>query len=195
MPIRSKSGFTLAEVMSVAGIVMALCAIGFVAYGPAKAKAAEQTCISNLRQSSLALMLYQEQHDGGSQYGTTTEMGLPPQHIALSIPDIARSFTCRGPAVGVHLKPALYPYTYMAAHAASDKTKPRWADYSLEYRDASIILVDMAHNAPDVPLRSEYVTIRGLGVTIGGTLVRKQRIGVWYYKPWWNTYDEFRRNK
>jgi len=61
--MRARAGFTLIELLVVMAIIMILAGLLFPAFGPAKAKGRQVSCLNNLRQLSFALDLYCSDHD------------------------------------------------------------------------------------------------------------------------------------
>ena len=60
-------GFTLVELLVVIAIIAVLAGVLFPVFAKARKKAKEANGISNLRQCSLALLLYADQY-GGEQF-------------------------------------------------------------------------------------------------------------------------------
>ena len=61
---RGSGGFTLVELLVVIAIIAILAAILFPVFARARAKAYQTTCVSNLRQLSNALAMYQSDYEG-----------------------------------------------------------------------------------------------------------------------------------
>ncbi|MBX7131704.1 MAG: prepilin-type N-terminal cleavage/methylation domain-containing protein [Fimbriimonadaceae bacterium] len=61
--MRAKSAFTLIELLVVIAIIAILAAILFPVFAQAKEAAKKTTCLSNLRQSSMAVMMYNSDND------------------------------------------------------------------------------------------------------------------------------------
>lgn len=57
-------GFTLIELLVVIAIIALLIAILFPVFSQAREKARQATCVSNLKQCSMAIMLYGQDYDG-----------------------------------------------------------------------------------------------------------------------------------
>src|SRR5476649_1368440 len=60
---RRKTGFTLIELLVVIAIIAILAAILFPVFAQAREQARKTTCISNLKQLSLAYLMYVQDYD------------------------------------------------------------------------------------------------------------------------------------
>jgi prepilin-type N-terminal cleavage/methylation domain-containing protein/prepilin-type processing-associated H-X9-DG protein len=61
--MRQRKGFTLIELLVVIAIIAILAAILFPVFAQAREKARQATCISNLKQISLGLLMYMQDYD------------------------------------------------------------------------------------------------------------------------------------
>src|SRR4028118_1177374 len=61
--VRKQSGFTLIELLVVIAIIAILAAILFPVFAQAREKARQATCISNMKQISLAVSSYTQDND------------------------------------------------------------------------------------------------------------------------------------
>jgi len=68
MAVRRKSAFTLIELLVVIAIIAILAAILFPVFAQARAKARQISCVSNLKQLSLATMMYKQDYDENFPY-------------------------------------------------------------------------------------------------------------------------------
>jgi len=66
--MRRKSGFTLIELLIVIAIIAILAAILFPVFNQARKKAAQTSCVSNLRQLSTAMKMYAQDFDDQFPY-------------------------------------------------------------------------------------------------------------------------------
>ncbi|MFQ6097221.1 MAG: prepilin-type N-terminal cleavage/methylation domain-containing protein [Armatimonadota bacterium] len=62
--MRSNSGFTLIELLVVIAIIAILAAILFPVFAKAREKAKQASCLSNVKQLSLGILMYKSDYDG-----------------------------------------------------------------------------------------------------------------------------------
>jgi prepilin-type N-terminal cleavage/methylation domain-containing protein len=62
--MRRCRGFTLIELLVVIAIIAILAAILFPVFARAREKARENTCLSNLKQITLGILMYTQDYDG-----------------------------------------------------------------------------------------------------------------------------------
>lgn len=62
--MQGRRGFSLIEIVVVVGIIAVLAAIGYTVSAPAREKARQATCISQLKQLYAAVVMYSSDHEG-----------------------------------------------------------------------------------------------------------------------------------
>lgn len=77
----SHRAFTLVELLVVLALLSTLAALAFSAMGPARERARQRSCASNLHQWGLAFAQYAQDYDG-----VDAAQGLPSTHAALGLP-------------------------------------------------------------------------------------------------------------
>ena len=71
-----RKGFTLIELLVVIAIIAILAAILFPVFAKARAKARATTCLSNLKQLGLAVIMYSDDHEGWLPFNTCCSAGV-----------------------------------------------------------------------------------------------------------------------
>lgn len=79
--IMKRPGFTLIELLVVIAIIAILASILFPVFARARAKGAEVTCLSNMKQVGIALAMYQSDSNGTWSPACTYETAAPPPGI------------------------------------------------------------------------------------------------------------------
>ena len=175
MGARSRA-MTVAELIIVIAIIVVLAGLAYPVFARAKKSAQEAHCISNMKQYSIAIMLYREEAGSGVAYGKPAEMGLPTgtstsffneQHRPCRGQDPA---SCGLPGGFVVRWPTGIPAAYY--DPAADES---WAKYVRKHEDRAVILADVNHPL-GCPV-SEYSTGRALGLRLDGSAKFRVRFG------------------
>lgn len=69
--MQARKGFTLIELLVVIAIIAILAAILFPVFAQARAKARQTTCLSNIKQITLATLMYADDYDGFDPFVVT----------------------------------------------------------------------------------------------------------------------------
>lgn len=170
----SGKGFTLTEVLVVITIVAVIGAIVYPVFSGARRRASELTCSSNLHQLGLATLMYQADHGGGSTYGTTSAMGLPPDGDAITayakLPHAI--WKCAGaPRIG--LPYALY--CYMASTHGPQTGE--WEKYAISQESQAVLYADFNHRNEGKPWLATYMTTFAMGWRLDGHMSYKNGHG------------------
>lgn len=99
---RSHTGFTLIELLVVIAIIAILAAILFPVFARAREKARQSTCLSNLKQISLGMMMYAQDYD---------ELYCPAYYYDAAWNEFAWDFSIDWSAGGVAGPGLIAPYT------------------------------------------------------------------------------------
>ncbi|MBM3473426.1 MAG: DUF1559 domain-containing protein [Armatimonadetes bacterium] len=124
-----KSGFTLIELLVVIAIIAILAAILFPVFARAREKARQTSCLSNLKQVTLATLMYAQDYDElGPDYGWYNITGVGwATWMEMTNPYVKNSqlFICPSAPTS----PASYGYTGTANRVASSYCWPFWIGY------------------------------------------------------------------
>jgi prepilin-type N-terminal cleavage/methylation domain-containing protein len=75
--MRKRHGFTLIELLVVIAIIAILAAILFPVFARAREKARQNTCLSNIKQITLGLIMYMADYDSRLPYRYYQIVGAP----------------------------------------------------------------------------------------------------------------------
>ncbi|MHC4325290.1 MAG: type II secretion system protein [Planctomycetota bacterium] len=105
-----KEGFTLIELLVVIAIIAILMAILMPALNRVKEQGKRATCLSNLKQLTLAWIMYADEHDDYLVNGDTGEYGNHPDQDPWVLKDWEAGMTLRDKQMAIR-NGALWPYT------------------------------------------------------------------------------------
>lgn len=186
MPANQKStAFTLVETLAAMGIIAILVVIVAPVMTKAKEKAGETNCVSNLQSLQKTIALYRTEYDGDGVYGKASVMGLPSGEILGDLQGVS-SYRCNATPSASIRSDRMFPYFYAPSIERLDHSNPSWEEYSLRYGESSVLFQDLNHNPKDLPMMSMYVTKYGLGISLGGAIIRQRKSGNEMDKTWWN---------
>ena len=163
---------TLVEMLTVIAIIGVVAAISFPVFSGAKKSAYERQTVSDLKQISLAAMIYRENWKK-TDYGDMVSMGLPEDYTAM-----LGTRTIRPP-----LSDADYPYYYYRPLPKEIERLPEtWEQGSMRYGDQTMLVCDQWLEGRDAQSGWLRATVPSLpnqvwGVNLGGQLMRKRPYG------------------
>lgn len=109
-PMTYRKAFTLIELLVVIAIIAILAAILFPVFAQAREKARQATCVSNLKQFDLAILMYAQDYDEAMPLGYHAKFLIGPLTSQLS----------GLPERGVHAEIAPYVKNHQAFHCPDD---------------------------------------------------------------------------
>lgn len=143
-------------------------------------KTEDSGCISNLHRISQAIALYRAEWGSEGVYGNINQMGLPDglgpnrgHGLFLSQGSLNRCPYLPSEVIG---DARGWPYIYVVGVTfarGGDGNRRRWEAYSSRYQENSLVLIDLNHN-PDASICSPMSKIKGIGLTLGGSVVSRR---------------------
>lgn len=141
---------SLAEVLIVIAITVALVATTTPVFIRAKARASETLCIGNLRTIGVTMTLYRMEQGLDGNYGhPLADMGLPPGGYIPSLEPLQ----CQGMDIGCQRRWGRY-YTFYPPGIGFYDTEAEWEtalswwrEYSSNFQSASVIMYDPRHQS------------------------------------------------
>ncbi|MGE0000975.1 MAG: type II secretion system protein [Fimbriimonadaceae bacterium] len=180
-----RRGVTLVEVLVAVGIIAVLTGILTPVFKSAKRGAQIASTSSKLHQVHLATTLYRQAYDGDGVYGPIYQMGLPDAEMlsATLYDDDPRGF----------FDPIDLHYSSCGFHPATSghhewmpfDSNDRWTIPVLDLQDRMPLDTDMSCNDADVAVYGKWNSKFGVGVTLGGWIVRKHKTGANDDPYWW----------
>jgi len=178
-----RAAFSVVELLVVVGIIVVLAAIGLAVMPSAKQSAQVSSTKARLHQLSVAFELYRTEYDGGP-VGDLGDLGLPP---VLTIATGPRRFLGLPSETWVSAcapHPHARRLTTMFYYPSEGGQKLVEASNVLQNK--LLLIADDTCNPPDVLIQSSYVTKRGLGILLDGTLVDRRAQGDLHDPYWWS---------
>lgn len=167
-------------------IIVTLVAILTPVFIQAKEQAKRTVCASNLHQLFIATSTYRSDNGGDGKYGSDFDMGLPPR-IGSTAQYSETILNLKMLKCGRFPNPQtkeLWSYRWAYIDPPSGHVD-YWKAHSLEFEDRSVLAFDINHNSLNEPLYSDYISHTGIGVTIGGALLKPHKPGDFDRLRWW----------
>jgi type II secretory pathway pseudopilin PulG len=181
-----KRGITLLELIASVAIIVILVGILTPVVSRARRSAQITSSVARLRQYHLALKLYQLDYGGDGLYGEPVVMSLPLE-----------PFEIEGPVIPKNLWPSpcslnpMFIDVPLQVHYIYRPFSPDFGNYSLEYKENSLLVYDVNCDDHNIPLRDPRFPHKGLGVLLSGQLINKTAKGAMHYSnEWWSTPQE-----
>jgi prepilin-type N-terminal cleavage/methylation domain-containing protein len=177
---RVSAAFTLIELLICIGIIAVVAGITFPIFSRVKLAAKERVSVSDMKQIAAAAMLYSQDWKS-VDYGDMAAMGLPQDYPVL--------FGANGKAKPVTwpvppMHPDTFPgYYFLPLPKQIDGRHPTWEQAALEFHDSVVLVCDpWFNNFADGKWSAYDATLpnRIAGISLGGTLVRKQDYGLFF---------------
>jgi prepilin-type N-terminal cleavage/methylation domain-containing protein len=180
--------FTVVEIIVVLAIVAIVSAITFSVGTSAKKAAFKAGNINSLKQTYLALSLYDSDYSAKTEYGESAEMGLPNTDQFYKLVEKNNiKFYAQSGASG--LGPIYYPVAKSDVISTlgndSYKRLDTWLSYVREQRELSILIADF--NLSETCRSSSEMSclFTGHGVSVTGNLVTRRSTGLIWSPYWW----------
>lgn len=174
-----RRGFTLIETLAVVAIIGVLVAILSPTIAAARRSGQITSSVARLHQIHLSATLYSQDWNGGHDYGTAAEMGLPPleliarNRLGLGIP------FWHSPCSNTPPDSRKLDYTW------SPSNDKGFVEIVNRLKGNTLLSTDVTCNDTDLPPRSVWVRRRVLGVTLDGALLNRYRAGDPFREEWW----------
>lgn len=174
-------------------IILTLVSITAPAIAKAKQQAQVVSTLSNLKQIFLGISLYRENYGSSVDFGSASEMGLPP-NLMISIAalkevvasmSVWRSPCCCHPEAS---SGAPHYTTYLTDYEEYFHAEDAWTDYVMQYRDDAILVYDLHCNDRDLTFTSPISPVLGVGIRLGGHVtIQRGALSPSNIKRFWNT--------
>lgn len=184
---------TILEVIVCIAIIVTLVSITAPAIAKAKQKAQIANTLSNLRQIFLGLSLYRENYGSNVDFGSASEMGLPPNLMiseaalkeVVGSKAVWRSPCCCHPDAS---SGAPTYTTYLTDYSEYFHAEDAWTDYVMEYRNEAVLVYDLHCNDRGLSFTSPVSPVLGVGVRLGGHVtIKRGALSPGNIKRFWNT--------
>lgn len=170
--MRTRSGFSLIEIIVVIAIIALLAGLATPVFLRAKQSANEQICVANFKQFHTALELYRSDW-GTAEVGTPAQMGFPLFADALLPTQECRGLdmNCKRPgSYKLHWPPPDPKHPFY-----SEEAQNGWGAYVTHYGPSAMLIDDASHN--DHCPQSEFSRHRVLCLNLGGSVYWRKGLG------------------
>lgn len=189
-------GFTILEALIALAIIAITAALLTPVFLAAKNRSRVNVAASNLRQLHMAVEIYRSNWDGGGNFGTLAQMGLPTfEHWTNTYLGLGRNVVhspCgfdqtifeTGPGGSIAGDVFYAPPWYDPARVAGSGSNLE--HYLMEYRDNAVLFCDPYCNPKGTRFTAQFLSKRGLAVLLSGQLINRFRSGNGAVLTWWS---------
>ncbi len=183
-----RKGFTIIQLLVVIMIIATLAALISPVYFKTVGRAKEDTCLNNLRQLGLSLLMYKSENGSESYYGEYNRMGLPPpaninQKNGWNTPE--ELWKCSSTPSAMVPSNKANPYIIHWLERV-DPVNSRFAKNAKIYQENLILLSDQNHNKLTMPDMLDRSQIKlAMGLLLSGQVIRKNARGIPSEPSWW----------
>ncbi len=177
--------WTILETLSVLLITVVLAAVSYPVFAGVKREAKIRSSGAKLQQVYMATMIYREEHDGGG-FGTLEQMGLPSAYFVVTnrfgLSEESMNSSC-----GAHwsVQPAPGADVHNFVYFPGDGSSP-FPDLAVSWQDRLVLYFDQHCNSSEVDVRNRFHEKLGVGVLMGGNLVRRRGRGDLFKPEFWS---------
>lgn len=179
-----RRGYTIIELVITLLIIAIVAAISYPVTVSLKRKANRAHCIGNLKQIGIALNIYREQ-EGGSEFGTPEQMGLPPHLAVLSHDPGVRLLSVSALRCKGH-NPDGNPYASLWPVESSPRWyHEMWVELVRAVKESVVVVCDENHQ-PSFPRSYSWEKWTAIGLQLDGRVRIETKYGFPANSFWWS---------
>lgn len=184
-----RRALTLMEVLVATSTLVLLALLSAPAIIRARAEAKKTRCASNLKQIFYATQLYRIDYNGSAS-GDAYTMGFPPSTVDLRSYSRTSMKSLQCSELPNEFIPATADGYIINVQSPDDGSEPSdlFVQMVAKYGEDKIIRMDMNHNPKSTPFFGAHFSHFGLGLTLGGSVVKRYKKGDWQDELWWHDF-------